>query len=260
MRHSLSAFVQGSARLHRGAQELSQQLHRQPARDLSVNQFQQYGMVDLIEEGLQINVYHMLITFVDVPLGLQHGLMSVAVGAESVTAGLEVRLKYRLTRLMQGLLDNPVGQRRDAEHPRFAVRFGYFHAFDWAGLIASIADMLYYILAVSLQVGIELGYFHPVHPTCSFIGTDLLVGFVQIPLLDYVFYHCWFIQAASFSSSYPDSRIAILSEPELWPPSDAWYHSVLHPNQPVGTTMTSADFPHLWRGISPDKCVRDRPG
>jgi len=179
-------------------------------------------MVDLIEERLQINVYHMLIAFVDVPLGLLHGLMGVAIGAESVTMPLEVRLKYRLKHLMQGLLDNPVGQRRDAEHPRFAVGFGYFHAFDWAGLIASIADVLYQCLAVSLQVGVELGYFHPIHPACSFISANLLVGFVQIPLLDYLFYHRCFIQAASFSGSYPGSRKSILGEPELWPPSDAW--------------------------------------
>ena len=117
---------------------------------------------------------------------------------------------------MQGLLDDPVGQRRNAEHPCLAARFGYFHAFDWAGLIASITDVLYQILAVSLQVGVELGYFHPVHPACSFISADLLVGFVQIPLLDYVFYHrCCFVQAASFSGSYPDSRKSILGEPEL---------------------------------------------
>jgi len=49
-----------------------------------------------------------------------------------------------------------------------------------------------------------------------------LVGSVQIPLLDYLFYHRWFIQAASFSGSYPDSRKSILGEPELCPPSDAW--------------------------------------
>jgi hypothetical protein len=182
-----------------------------------VYQFQQYGMVDLIEELLQINIYLMLIAFIDVPLGLLHGLLGVAVRAESVTMPLEARLKYRLKHLMQGLLDNPVGQRRDAEHPCLAVGLGYFHAFDRTGLIASIADVLYYILAVSLQVGIELGYFHPVHTTCSFIGTDLLVGVVQIPLLDYVFYHRWFVQAASFSGSYPDSRKSILGEPELWP-------------------------------------------
>jgi len=90
-------------------------------------------------------------------------------------------------------LDNPVGQRRDAEHPPLAVGLGYFHAFDRAGLIASIADVLYQILTMSLQVGVELGYFHPVHPTCSFISADLLAGFVQIPLLDYVFYHGWFV-------------------------------------------------------------------
>ena len=116
---------------------------------------------------------------------------------------------------MQGLLDNPVSKRRDAEHPRFAVGLGYFHAFDWAGLIAPVADLLYQCLAMRLQVGVELGYFHPVHPTCSFIGADLLVGVVQIPLLDYLLYHCWFIQAASFSGSYPGSRKSILGEPEL---------------------------------------------
>ena len=59
-------------------------------------QFQQFSMVDLIEEGLQINVDHMLVAFVDVPLGLLYGLMSVAVGAESVTMSLEARFKYRL--------------------------------------------------------------------------------------------------------------------------------------------------------------------
>ena len=123
---------------------------------------------------------------------------------------------------MQGLLDDPVGQRRNAEHPCLAARFGYFHAFDWAGLIAPIADVLYQILAVRLQMGFQLGYFHPVHPACSFVGTDLPVGFVQIPLLDYVFYQRCFIQAASFSGSYPGSRKSILGEPELWPPSDAW--------------------------------------
>src|SRR6056297_763459 len=163
----------------------------------------------------------MLIAFVDVPLGLLHGLMGVAIGAESVTVLLEGRLKYRLKHLMQGLLDNPVGQRRDAEHPFLAVGLGYFHAFDWAGLIAPIADMLYQGRAVRLQVGFQLGCFHPIHATCSFIGADLLVCFVQIPLLDYVFYHRWFIQAASFSGSYPGSRKSILSEPELWPPSYA---------------------------------------
>ena len=123
---------------------------------------------------------------------------------------------------MQGLLDHPVGQRRDAEHPPLAARLGYFHAFDRAGLIAPVADVLYQCLAMRLQVGFELGYFHPVHPACSFVGADLLVGFVQIPLLETVFYHRWFVQAASFSGSYPDSWKSILGEPELCPPSDAW--------------------------------------
>jgi hypothetical protein len=123
---------------------------------------------------------------------------------------------------MQGLLDDPVGQRWDAKHPFLAVGLGYFHAFDWAGLIASIADVFYQCLPVSPQVSFEMGYFHPVHPTCSFIGAHLLVGVIQTALLDYLFYHRCFIQAASFSGSYPGSRKSILVEPELWPPSDAW--------------------------------------
>jgi hypothetical protein len=65
---------------------------------------------------------------------------------------------------------------------------------DRAGLIASIADVLYQCLAIGLQMGFQLGYVHPVHPACSLIGTDLLVGFVQIPLLGYVFYHRCFVQ------------------------------------------------------------------
>src|SRR5690625_5994619 len=150
----------------------------------------------------------MLIAFIDVPAGLLHGLMGIAVRADSVTMSLEAWLKYRLKHLMQGLLDNPVGQRRDAEQPPLAARLGYFHAFDRAGLIASIADMLYQGLAVRLQMGFQLGYFHPVHPACSFIGADLLVGSVQIPLLDYVFNHRWFIQDLK-STRLNSSHVAI---------------------------------------------------
>lgn len=50
----------------------------------------------------------MLIAFFDAPVGLFHGLMGVAIGAESVTVPLEIRLEYRLKHLLQGLLEYPV--------------------------------------------------------------------------------------------------------------------------------------------------------
>ena len=126
--------------------------------------------------------------------------MGVAIGAESVTVPLEVRLKYRFKHLIQGLLEYPVRQRRDAEHPFLAIGFGYLHTFDWAGLLSSLADLLYQHLTVDLQVDFELDYIHPIHPACSFIGTNLTVGFVQIPLLDYLFF------TASYSVRVPQYR------------------------------------------------------
>jgi hypothetical protein len=61
-------------------------------------------------------------------------------------------------------------------------------------VVEPLDSLLYQCLAIGLQMGFQLGYVHPVQPACSLIGTDLLVGFVQIPLLGYVFYHRCFVQ------------------------------------------------------------------
>ena len=116
----------------------------------------------------------MLIAFINVPLGLLHGLMGVAIGAESVTVPLQVRLKYRLMHLMQGLLDNPVGQRWDAEHPLFAVRLGYFHTFDWAGLLFGVLDITMMCLLIQLTTPLIRFLFVRTR-VCSFASFRLAV-------------------------------------------------------------------------------------
>jgi hypothetical protein len=53
-------------------------------------------VVYFVEDALQVYVYHIPISFVDIYLGLLHGLMCITLGAKPVAVRQEVGLKQRL--------------------------------------------------------------------------------------------------------------------------------------------------------------------
>jgi hypothetical protein len=57
-------------------------------------------MVNFIEEGFQVNVHNVVITFIDMPLRRQYRLMGVAFGSETVASGFELNLEKRVNDLV----------------------------------------------------------------------------------------------------------------------------------------------------------------
>lgn len=61
-------------------------------------------MIHLIKEAFQVNVYNVVIAFMDVLQRLLHGLMCITTRAETKAVVFELRLKFQVDYLMGGLL------------------------------------------------------------------------------------------------------------------------------------------------------------
>ncbi len=74
-----------------------------------------------------VDVHHPSQTALDMhPLSLD-GLMGAPAGAKPVGTVGETRVEHRAQHLMHCLLDEPVEDGGDSQHPCAASRFGYFH-------------------------------------------------------------------------------------------------------------------------------------
>lgn len=87
-------------------------------------------MHDYIQKGFQIEVYDPVVALAKVRLPLPHGLMGRALRAESIALGVEVRFPLRGDDLRDGLLDEVIQHRGNAQGAGFPVRFRDLHTLD----------------------------------------------------------------------------------------------------------------------------------
>ena len=85
-------------------------------------------VVDPVKEALQVQVHHPAVAAPDVRLDMAHGLMGRALRAKAVAVSMEVGFPLRGNHLRNGLLDEPIQHRGDAQGAHLAVWFGDLHA------------------------------------------------------------------------------------------------------------------------------------
>lgn len=94
-------------------------------------------MADIIEETFYINVNHIMQTaLLYHRIALCQRVFCAPVGTETIAPLMEFRFAYRLQDLQEALLDQSVGNRRDAQRTGLAgITFWNFYPAYWLGLI-----------------------------------------------------------------------------------------------------------------------------
>jgi len=84
-------------------------------------------VADPVEVALQVDVYHPTFPCGDELLRRPHRVMRAASGPESITVLAEVRFPYRTELLVDGLLDQSIQHRRNAERAHTSACLGDFY-------------------------------------------------------------------------------------------------------------------------------------
>ncbi|MCY1450575.1 hypothetical protein D9M71_673950 [compost metagenome] len=84
-------------------------------------------MIDPVEELFQVNIHHHFASRGHVALGRQNGVLRTAPPAKTVAVFTESRIEEWLQDLQQGLLDQTIGDRRNAQLALTAVGLGNDH-------------------------------------------------------------------------------------------------------------------------------------
>ncbi|MNG14945.1 hypothetical protein D3C84_987390 [compost metagenome] len=88
----------------------------------------QHIMIDSIEEFLQINVHHPVLSFGYILFRLGHRIQRASLRAKAVATLRECRLENRLQYLMERLLDESIHHRGHAERSNPAIGLGDVHS------------------------------------------------------------------------------------------------------------------------------------
>jgi len=126
-------------------------------------------VVDSIEEFLEVEVNHDIVTFGNVALRLGHRLMGRASGSESVAMLRKRCVPLLLQDLQHGLLDQSVDDARYAEFPDPTVRLGYFDPLDRLWLVGSVEQLRPYAWPVLPQVVLGVVDGHPIHASTALV-------------------------------------------------------------------------------------------
>ena len=126
--------------------------------------------MDVVEELGDVEIHHLVLPPAGkLPRG-SHGVGCASSGTESVAVMAEQRLEDRRHRLQQQLLDEPVQNRGDPQHPYTPARLGDFHSPDGRGDVGPVQQLGPDLIPVGFQVFLQIGGFHPVNARSAVIG------------------------------------------------------------------------------------------
>jgi hypothetical protein len=131
-------------------------------------------VVDPVEELLQIDVHHKAAAFLHRGLRAKHGVVRTPSGPEAVACIREGRIEQRLQDLQQGLLDEPVEHRRNAELALASAGLGDRHPSHRLRPVASREQFLAQTRPVHAQIAGQHFDRHPVDAGTSRVLSNTL--------------------------------------------------------------------------------------
>jgi hypothetical protein len=137
-------------------------------------------VVDAIKEFLQIDIDYDLPASLDVALCRQYRVVGPPSGAEAVAVFAECRVKHRLQHLQQGLLDQPIRDRRDAKLALAAVRFRDRYPSYRTRPVRPPQQVFAYRRPRSDEVTCGLVNIQTIHARRPFVGFDSLPRLPQV--------------------------------------------------------------------------------
>src|SRR5690606_39823332 len=99
-------------------------------------------MVDLIKESFQIDVYNVIVSFMNVLLCLHDSLMCIPVWTETIAVITELHLEYRTDDLVNGLLKNTICNGWNAKQAFLPILFRDFYSQNSLSNIPAGTDSL----------------------------------------------------------------------------------------------------------------------
>lgn len=168
------------AHAHPGLEVAVDEPQERPVVHVPLEPRHQPVVIDPVEERFQVQVDYPAVAGPDIGLQLPHGLMRRTVGAKSVAAVVEVGFPLRRDHLGNGLLDETIEHRRDAERALRPVRLRYFHAPDRLRAVRPRHQLRANLRPVLFQVLRQFIDRHAVDARCALVTSDLLQGTLQV--------------------------------------------------------------------------------
>src|SRR5262245_10137844 len=109
-------------------------------------------VIDSIEESFEVNIDNPVEALLDVALRLEYSLVRATPRSKTVTVSGETCVESRTKHLQDGLLDESIDYRRDAELALTSVGFCDRDAPHWARLVDACEQLCAQGLDVSLQI------------------------------------------------------------------------------------------------------------
>ena len=133
-------------------------------------------MVDPIKEFLQVHIDHPAVTGGDMLACPFQGVVGTASQPKAEAVVGEPGVVPALQGLIQGLLNQSIDNRRDAQRPRTAVRLGYFYLPHRRRFVGAVEQFLPDGFPAGLQQGFQFGDGYPVYAWSTLVANHPLVS------------------------------------------------------------------------------------
>ncbi|MBC2586876.1 recombinase family protein [Rhodococcus aetherivorans] len=140
-------------------------------------------VVDGVEERTHVDLDHPR-TLPTPSRAHRHRIQRAAPGAITVGIRVEHLLHPRHQPVRHHRLGDPIGDRRDTQHPLPAVAFRDRHRPHRLRMIRARGHPIPDLVQIVLQIGLELLEALPVHPRSTLVGGHLQPGLPHLPLVD----------------------------------------------------------------------------
>ena len=152
MRHAHRGSFNGPRHVHARLQVPIDQSQQYGIRAAGFKPRHQPVVIDLIEEGLQVRVHHPAVAGADVRLHFTHGLMRRAPWTKSVTVAVKMRFPLRRYDLRDGLLNETVQHRGNAQGTGLPIWLWNLHTLDRLRLVFARLQLRAYLQPVVAEV------------------------------------------------------------------------------------------------------------
>jgi site-specific DNA recombinase len=159
-----------------GLQPAADQIENSAVADLLLDPRQQPIMRDRVEIGGKVCVYDVGVAILDQPIDFPQRVMASAPRAEAVAPVAEPRFENRFDHEPDGLLDDAILNRRNAQRPRLALALRNVDPFDGLRAVGSLPQRRRQLGQIAFGLRHEPLDALPIHARRAFVGPDLRPG------------------------------------------------------------------------------------
>lgn len=171
-----------------GLQPITDHAEHATVDDVLLDPSDQTIMRNRVEVALQVGVNHEGIAVLDQLIGLPQSVMAPTLRTEAVAAVGEAVLENRLDDEADGLLDDAVLDRGDAQRPRSAVALRDVHSLDGLRKVTTLSQRRRQLRQIEICLCREPLDRLPVHTRGPFVGADLRPRQGQCPGCEHLVY------------------------------------------------------------------------